>query len=346
MERRTRRAGISRYRIFTGAILLLTALFSISACQTAVQSPTQAKTEQSIQHLYVIGHRGAAGLAPENTISSFKRAIDIGVDAFELDVHLTVEGEPVVHHDFYLKPEIARKPDGSWISNESKLLIKDLTVKELKTYDVGRLKPGTEYSQRYPEQQSIDGEHIPTLREVISLLKSRSSDTPKLWVEIKTTPEEPDLSQEPETVAETVVKVLREEDFVSRSLILSFDWRTLLHVQKIAPEIPTLYVTVIGRRLDTIKPGKPGPSPWTAGLDIDDFEGSIPRAIKAAGGKNWAHHYRQITSKLVNEAHQMDIRVFAWTPDYKNEMKRLIRMNVDGIITNRPDILRSILSAK
>ena len=148
MERRTRRAALSKYRILTGAILLLTALFSIAACQTAGESPIQVKAEQSIQRLYVIGHRGAAGLAPENTISSFKRAIDIGVDAFELDVHLTDEGEPVVHHDYYLKPEIARKSDGSWLSNESKLLIKDLTVKELKTYDVGRLKPGTKYSQR------------------------------------------------------------------------------------------------------------------------------------------------------------------------------------------------------
>ena len=276
MERRTRRAGLSKYRILTGAILLLTALFSIAACQTAGESPTKVKSEQSIQHLCVIGHRGAAGLAPENTISSFKRAIDIGVDAFELDVHLTVEGEPVVHHDFYLKPEIARKPDGSWLPKESKLLIKDLTVKELKTYDVGRLKPGTKYSQRYPEQRSVDGERIPTLREIISLLKGTSDDTPQLCIEIKTTPEEPDLSQTPQAVAEAVVKILREENFVSRSLILSFDWRPLLHVQKIAPEIPTVYVTVVGRRFDTIKPGKPGPSPWTAGLDVDDFKGSIP----------------------------------------------------------------------
>jgi glycerophosphoryl diester phosphodiesterase len=103
-------------------------------------------------------------------------------------------------------------------------------------------------------------------------------------------------------------------------------------------------VTVVGRRFDTIKPGKPGPSPWTAGLDVDDFKGSIPRTIKAAGGRNWAHHHKQLTSKLVKEAQEMDIRVFAWTPDAKNAMKRLIKMNVDGIITNRPDILRSILS--
>ncbi len=343
MENRTRGSRLFWYRVPTRAILIITALLSTVACQTVGESQNQINGKQSIQQVLVIGHRGAAGLAPENTISAFKRAIEIGVDAVELDVHLTVEGELVVHHDYCLKPEIARRPDGSWLSNDSNLLIKDLTVKELKTYDVGRLKPGTNYSRRYPEQRPVDGERIPTLREIISLLKGTSGDSPQLWIEIKTTPEEPNLSQSPQTVAEAVVKILREENFVSRSLILSFDWQALLHVQKIAPEIPTLYVTVIGRRLDTIKPGKPGLSPWTAGFDVDDFKRSIPRAIKAAGGRNWAHHHKQITPKLVKEAHGMGIRVFAWTPDSKSAMKRLIRMNVDGIITNRPDILRAVL---
>ena len=86
----------------------------------------------------VIGHRGAAGLAPENTLAAFRKALDLGVDALEMDVLITAAGEVVVHHDFALKPETTRTPDGKWIKDSSAPLIKDLTLAEIKTYDVGR----------------------------------------------------------------------------------------------------------------------------------------------------------------------------------------------------------------
>ena len=303
------------------------------------QSTAKEKAERLKPKLYVIGHRGCTGLAPENTLAAFNKAIEIGVDAIELDVHLTIEKKVVVYHDYCLKPEITRTAKGIWI-NASKP-IKDLTIVELKTYDVGRLKPGTSYSKRYPKQQSVDGSRIPTLHEVISLLQHKSGNT-KLWIEIKTSPEKPALSWGPEVVAEAVVRLLREENFSMRAFILSFDWRALVHVQKIAPKIATLYLSVPSRRPDNTKPGKPGSSPWTTGLDLDDFD-SLPGAIKAAGGKYWGPQSKKLTSKLVQEAHQLGIRVFTWTPDVKSDMKRLIKMNVDGIITNRPDILIAVL---
>ena len=125
--------------------------------------------------------------------------------------------------------------------------------------------------------------------------------------------------------------------------ILSFVWRALAHVKKIAPGIPVVYLSHVGIRLNNIKPGKPGPSPWMAGIDIDDFSGSIPQAINAAGGRLWGPHYKYITYGLLEEAHRLGIHVFVWTPDSKSEMLRMIEMGVDGIITNRPDILSSLL---
>ena len=80
-----------------------------------------------------------------------------------------------------------------------------------------------------------------------------------------------------------------------------------------------------------------------AGFDIDDFAGSIPRAIQAAGGRFWAPYYKHVTFDNLKTAHQLGIQVFVWTPDSRSEMKRLIDMGVDGIITNRPDILKSIM---
>ena len=80
-----------------------------------------------------------------------------------------------------------------------------------------------------------------------------------------------------------------------------------------------------------------------AGLDIDDFNGSIPQAVKAAGGKHWAPHYSYLTLARLAEAHQLGLKVYVWTVDSRSEMMRLMEMGVDGIITNRPDILRSVV---
>jgi len=316
----------------------------IISCRSTERIAIPAGHETSAKKIYIIGHRGAAGLAPENTLSAFKRACETGVDAVELDVLLSADREIVVHHDYSLKPEIARTSDGKWLKKSSGPLIKGLTLAALKTYDVGRLKPKTKYARRYPEQQSVDGERIPTLGEVIALLKGKCNPDTRLWVEIKTSPEKSDLTPPPEIVSERVVKILREENISDRTRILSFDWRNLVHVQKIAPDISTVYLSLEGVRLNNIKSGQPGSSPWMAGFDIDDFAGSIPRAIQAAGGRYWAPYYKHVSFNNIQTAHQLGIQVFVWTPDSRSEMKRLIEVGVDGIITNRPDILKAILN--
>ncbi len=287
----------------------------------------------------VIGHRGAAGLAPENTLAAFERALAMGVDGVEMDVQLSADGALAVYHDFTLRPEITRNPDGEWIDMWSVLPIKDLSVAELKRYDVGRLNPYSSYAGRYPDQVPADGERIPTLDEVIALLRHRQDEKTQLWIEIKTSPEESSVSSLPEAVAQKVVTLLLRENLTHRSKILSFDWRSLVHVQKIAPEIQTVYLSTTSSRFDTIQRGRSGVSPWTAGLDIDDVDGSIPRLIKALGGRFWAPRYNQISSDRIKEAHRLDIAVYVWTVDSKNDMVRLMEMGVDGIITNRPDIL-------
>jgi glycerophosphoryl diester phosphodiesterase len=332
--------------IFCALFKILFTLVIFSAaffCFAAEKNSSPVSAEQQTGRIYIVGHRGAAGLAPENTLAAFSKACEIGVDAVELDVLLTADSEMVVHHDYTLSPDIARTPQNEWLSRPGPA-IKDLTLAKLKTYDVGRLKPNTRYSRRYPEQQPVDGERIPTLGEVISLLKAKCDPATQLWVEIKTNPEKPDLTPTPETVANAVVQFLRQQDFTARVRILSFDWRALVHVQKIAPEIPTVYLSLEGRSLNNIKPGQPGASPWMAGFDIDDFSGSIPQAVKAAGGRYWAPYYKHITYDLLNEAHELGLQVFVWTPDKRDAMVRLIEMGVDGIITNRPDIIRSIVS--
>ena len=340
IQRKDMNFGILVNKLFVPLIVLMA-----SSCSTSEKSSPPIDVDQTAKKIDIIGHRGAAGLRPENTLSAFQRACEIGVDAIELDVLLTADKNIIVHHDYALKPEIARTPRGEWLEHPGPT-IKQLTLAELKTYDVGRLKAGTRYSRRYPEQQPLDGERIPTLGEVISLLEATCDPTTQLWVEIKTNPEEPDFTPAPETVANAVVQLLNKRNFTGRVRILSFDWRSLVQVQKIAPHLATVYLSLEGRSLNNIKPGQPGASPWMAGLDIDDFSGSIPQAVKAAGGRYWAPYYKHLTRVLLNDAHELGIQVFVWTPDKRGEMVRLIEMGVDGIITNRPDILRSLVGER
>jgi glycerophosphoryl diester phosphodiesterase len=332
-----------RMRIVVSGLAVLAVVLALSDTHPRETYSASLKRQQELQ---VIGHRGAAGLAPENTLAAFRKALALRVDGLEMDVLLTADGEVVVHHDFALKPETTRTPDGKWIKGSSAPLIKDLTLSQLRTYDVGRLQPYTLYSRRYPDQQPADGERIPTLGEVLSLLRSGGQDKTTLWIEVKTSPERTDATPAPEKVVEAVIKVLQEGDFSPRTLFLSFDWRALAHARKRAPQVPAVYLSLVSSGLDNIKPGRPGPSPWTAGIDVDDFQGSIPRAVNAAGGKYWGPHYKSITSELVEEAHHLGIRVYPWTVDDRNAMIRLMDMGVDGIITNRPDIFMSLFNAR
>jgi len=291
----------------------------------------------------VIGHRGAAGLLPENTLAAFARACELGIDGIELDVLVSADGELVVHHDFRLKPEIARLADGTWISSTSPAAVRDLTVAQLKAYDVGRLQPKTSYAGRYPEQTPADGERIPTFNEVIQLFRKSCNPSTRLFVEIKTSPEEPALTPPPEVISDMVVKMLKDERITERTWVLSFDWRNLVHIQRIAPELATVYLTISTPGSNTLKPNQPGPSPWMAGLDIDDFNGSAPRAVKAAGGRVWSPFFKNLTQESLEEARRLGLGVSVWTPDGPEDLKQMIRMKVDAITTNRPDVLKKLL---
>ena len=112
------------------------------------------------KHIQIYGHRGARGLAPENTIAGYKTAIEIGVDYIDMDVNMSKDGVIVVTHDFTLNPDITRDADGNWIDYAHPTLIKDLTFAELQKYDVGRIKPNTQYGRTFSHQNPVDKERV------------------------------------------------------------------------------------------------------------------------------------------------------------------------------------------
>jgi glycerophosphoryl diester phosphodiesterase len=294
------------------------------------------------------GHRGARGLLPENTLPAFAKAMDIGVTTLELDLCVTADGFLVVSHDLVLNPNHTRTDDGNWVT-DTDLAIRTLTVDEVQSYDVGRINPDSRYAKKFPHQQPVDDARIPTLAQVFDLVRERHADHVRFNIETKINPEKPDLTVTPQTFAERLIEELKRHNMTDRSEVQSFDWRTLAEVQKLAPTIPTVYLSAQRSWLDNIRAGQPGPSPWTAGIDVDDYGGSVPKAVKAAGGKVWSPYWRDLTAESLKDAHDAGLTVVVWTVDDVADMEKLMDLGdggVDGIITDYPDRLHALLEKR
>ena len=290
------------------------------------------------------GHRGARGLAPENTLAGFARALEIGVTTLETDLAVTKDGVIVLSHDPVFNPDVVRGADGVWLAPPIPP-INNLTLAELKRYDVGRIKPGSKYAQQFPEQQPVDGANVPTLAELFDLAKS-SGKTPRFNIETKLSPDKPDEAPPPETFARMVVEAVRAAGLSSRTTIQSFDWRTLIAARKLAPEVETVCLTTASTLKDRTVNGERRPSAWLAGFDPAAFVGSVPRLVKAAGCGIWSPRFVELTADLVSEAHALGLKVVPWTINTSADMARIIDMRVDGLITDYPDRARDVLIVK
>ncbi len=292
--------------------------------------------------LKIEGHRGARGLLPENTLASFKKALDIGVTGIEFDVGITRDNHVVVVHDRELNPAITRDAVGNWLDDTGPA-IWHLTLDELHKYDVGRLDPNSDYCRNFPLQQAVDGSRIPTLAEVAELLDKRSQNDVDLNIELKISPEYPDATMYPEAFADRVVYEIKQLDLSTRTTLQCFYWRVIQHIQEITPDIRVSYLTSEDPGFfDTIYGVDKSDSEWTAPFDIRDYK-SVPHMVATAGGHVWSPNYKDISRNIVSTAHELDLPVFTWTVNEKDDMRRLIDWSVDGIISDYPDRLRSVL---
>jgi glycerophosphoryl diester phosphodiesterase len=285
------------------------------------------------------GHRGARGLAPENTIAGFALTLGIGVDTLETDIAVSRDGVLVISHDPALNPDITRGPDGQFLGSRGPV-IWHTDFAELQRYDVGRLKPGTRYAEQYPEQKPHDGARLPRLEELFALVKKSGNPKVRFALEIKVRPDTPDETMAPEPFARKLVDAVRAAGFAERTTILSFDWRALQAVQRMAPEIGTVYLSIQRPNFDNIGAGKPGASPWTAGLSHAEH-GSVPKMIKAAGGRIWSAFHLDLDAANVKEAQALGLTVLAWTVNDPAQIARVMDLGVDGIVTDRPDRVRA-----
>ncbi len=283
------------------------------------------------------GHRGARGLAPENTLPAFERALAIGVSTLELDVGLTSDGVVVIAHDPYLNPLITRDAGGQWLPGSKGPLIRSLSLAQLQTYDVGRIQPGTPYAATFGNQQPADGTRIPTLAALFERVKLLGAGGVRFNIETKLNPEQAGDTASPEQMTEALLKVVRDAGLLGRVSIQSFDWRTLQIVQRLEPSIPTVYLTI-----QSANSNNTSSAAWTAGFKIAEHA-SVPAMVKAAGGAVWSPNGGAVTQALVQQAQALGLKVIPWTINQAADMERLIGWGVDGLITDYPDRLREVM---
>ena len=252
-------------------------------------------------------HRGGAALAPENTLAAFRNALDLGVSTLECDVHISSDGVAVLSHE--------------------------------RTY-AGRIIPLLTYAE-------LTGLHppgldpIPTLADLIALVAERGADEVGLNIETKFDVLHPDEGQPRERFVDTVLGVLEGHDVLQRSSIQSFDWSML---QLVHAAEPRLALNALART-DFLEIDQPGMSPWLGGIDIDDFDDSVPAAVSALGFDAISPSHTILTPAMVAEAHEAELRVLPYTVDNEPMMRHLLAIGVDGLITNRPDLLREVLAS-
>jgi len=241
----------------------------------------------------VIAHRGGAGLAPENTLAAFRKAVELKADMVELDVHLCMDSEPVVIHDDIVD-RVARIYN---VLPGTGAAVKRMSLAEIKSLDVG--------SWFAPEYSN---ERIPTLREALEIMKGKT----RIIIEIKR-----GIGYYPmivEKVLETINAMKLEKDVI----IVSFDLPTLNAVREKTQDIS------MGIVFDT---------------DTWDY---ILKTSKMLRSADLFPNKELVTTEWLDKAHSRGLRVYPYTVDLKEEMRSLIRMGADGIITNRPDILTAL----
>lgn len=297
----------------------------------------------SAQTFDLQGHRGARGLAPENTLPGFARALAVGVTTLELDVGVSADGVVVIAHDRRLNPDITRGPDGAWLEQPTPAL-HSLTFAALQRYDVGRIRPGSDYARRFPVQQGMDGVRMPRLADLFALVARSGNAAVRFNIETKLSPLAPEETLAPEAFAAALVAAVREAGMQARVTVQSFDWRTLVAAQRLLPGIATSCLTAQQRWMDNIG-AREGRSPWLAGLKLAEH-GSIPRLVKAAGCGTWSPYFAELDRARVAEAHALGLKVLPWTVNEPAEIRAMLDLGADGLITDRPDIARAVMTER
>ena len=333
----------------------LAALFTGAGLAVAPVLPATAQATPDQPTFDLQAHRGGIGLTVENTLASFDKAIRLGVSTLELDVQITEDGQAVVTHDRKVNggkcadtaPATPGDPEYPYVGK----YVNTLSLAQVRTLDCG-----SQTLPQFPGQEASPGERMPLLSEVFDLVNAYDAKQMTLNVETKVEAGAPSETAPREQFVQVVDHEIRAADIASQVTIQSFDWGALMRMKQVDPRLPLVALT----NYDFLQTGQPGRSPWLGGLDIDDFGGDPIKAIDSFGASAFSpvHGFPQngkvtdpdykpyVTASMVDEAHDYGIQVIPWTVDDEPTMNKLIDDGVDGLITDYPDRLRTVLAER
>lgn len=331
------------------AVYVATALLSVGS--GVVTYTAQAKANPQIFDLQA--HRGGRDARPENTLAAFAYAMELGVTTLELDMQMTKDGQIVISHNPVLNHNLTKGPDGKYVE-AGKYDIRTMNFAELGMFDIGTMNAaaGDYYESHGKTQMAVPGAKIPTLEDVFELANAYGNEKIYFNIETKSYADPADPASknnpDPEKFVKKVYDIIQKYHMEDRVLLQSFDWRTLQIMHKLDPNITLVALSseqpswgwVEGCYL---KIGDKKASPWLAGLNINDYHGNYVKAARDIGADVVAPYWEELSPQLVSEAHSLGMKVVPWTVNDRKDMSMLIDMGVDGIITDRPWILRELL---
>lgn len=246
-------------------------------------------------------------MRPENTLPAFEHALRVGVDALEMDLAVTADDVLVTSHDPTINPAICRGPGGAEVAPG--IAIRSLTYAELSRYDCGAVR-----NPSFPHQVPVPGTRIPTLDEVLCL-----GAPSRVWFNIETKMRERlDLAPPPEKFAAMVLEAVRKHKVESRTILQSFDYRSLRAMKKLDPKMRLAALDDIGK---------------------EDFV----KLARSAEADIISPRFDFVTPEKVRAAHEAGLQVVPWTANRPDQWRRLTEAGADAIITDDPEPLIAFL---
>lgn len=313
-----------------------------NAAGTAPSSDTNTvKTNESNGSFDLQSHRGGRGEWTEESLAAFANSLKLGVTTLELDTHLTEDGKVIVWHDDTIQankcadtaPATPGDAEFPYVGDR----VAELSLAQIKTLNCGFTQlPG------YPEQQVIEGNRIAELKDVYQL--ARDYDAEKVRFNVETKVEDGKSGGEGMVaLTKAVVIEIYKDGMSERTTVQSFDWSSLNLTKKIAPQLPLVALSSGDAWLEV---GQPGASPNLGGIDIDTYGGSLAKAAKAQGYDVISPAFRSVTPAMITEAHELGLPVIPWTVNTAADMANLMDLGVDGIITDYPTRLRTLMAER
>lgn len=294
-----------------------------STVTMAVKAPDGREWTHSFDvqdYIDLQAHRGGAGLMPENTVSSMKKALDLHVNTLEMDLQVSADGKVVVSHDNYFHPRYSMRPDSSLVQKgEPREYLYTMPYDSIAKYDVG-----LRYVENWPEQKKMP-EHKPLASDLLDFTEKYAMENglsrPRYNIEIKsrTGKGEGKLWPDYKTFCDVCIPLLLSKNLGDRLVVQSFDVRALEYIHRKWPQVELSYLT--------------------------DKEPDVTQLLQLLSFKPrwWSPHYSVVSRHNVAYCHALGIRVVPWTVDHPEEISRMVSCGVDAIISNYPDRLVEII---